>query len=461
MHLKYRFSPSIKLNRSTSQIMNELTLALIAVWVFAFAHYTIQHGVNYGLHIMLLTVVSAVTALVCEFGYAYLTKQDFLKHLKSSYPHVTVLILVLICQINFSWFAVMIGTVFAIVFAKLVFGGFGQNVFNPAGVGRVIIMSAFAGNVVADLSTGPTPIGSINSQGWTIALDGADKFLEPFGGLFGKFIGWHAGSLGETSILLLLLIGIVLIIRDVIDFRITVFYLFSVWLFSFLIALVAQMDLVAYPLIHVMSGGVMFAAVFMLTDPVTSPVNPIGRVIFAVGAGFLTVLIRLLGSTPGSVVYSILLMNMLVPLIDYLLAGNQIKMYKKAIISLVVLLVVFSVLSTLIGRSLKVVSATDATVVVLDEKSVADGTEYLISSKGFSGDNEFKIVISANGEVVSLSNTAFMDTEGIGDVAMSEDYLSSFIGLSEAHTDVISSATYSSQSVIEAVKLALQTHGGK
>lgn len=465
MNYKFRFSPSIKTKRSTSQIMFELLVALLVVLAFSLAYYQMEYGTNYVIHILILLAASLASAYVVEVGYAFVTKKDIKNHLSSSYPYITSLILVLISSVNVQVYPMVIGTVFAILIGKLVFGGFGQNIFNPAGVGRIVMMSSFGGKIVTDLSVGATPVSTISSQGWTVAQGGFDKFLESFGGWTGMLTGWHPGAIGETPILLMLVIGVVLVIRNVIDWRIPTFYLGSLLVMGLVVALLSGMDL-SYALFQVISGGAMFGAIFMLTDPVTSPVHPVGRAIFGVGAAILTMVIRLFGQTPGGVVYAIVLMNILVPTIDYLLAGNQIKTYKKAMMGLAGVAVVAVLFSALAGNVIQVVSAQDENVNILDVTDDGSSKVYRVESKGFKASEKNIVVvkISADGVVENVEFELFADSEDEGAPARSEEFLSKFLGLdvsSEIDVDTSTGATRSSNAVLEAVKAAANDFGGQ
>ncbi len=463
MKYKFRFSPSIKTNRTTSQIMIELLIALVAVLLFSLFYYGSEYGMNYVTHILTLLAASLISAYVVEVIYALVVKKDIKTHLASSYPYITSIILVLITSPNTAIYPVIMGTVFAIFVGKLVFGGFGQNIFNPAGVGRIVMMSGFGGQVVSELSTGVTPVTAINSNGWTIAQGGFESFLEPFGGWMGMLTGWHPGAIGETPAILLIILGAFLIIREVIDWRISLFYIGTVFAMGLVIALISGMDM-SYALYQVLSGGVLFGAVFMLTDPVTSPIHPVGRAIFGVGAGILTVVIRVFGQTPGGVVYAIALMNILVPLIDYLLAGSQIKTYKKAMMGLAGVGVVALLISGLTGNVVEVAAAGDETVSIVETTQEGSSSVYVVSSKGFSGDNLVRVVISETGLVESVSFDEFNDSDFEGKPARDEAWLAEFEGLdvnSEINVDTSTGATLSSNSVLEAVKKAAAEFGGQ
>lgn len=445
--------------------MFELLLALVVVLAFSLVYYYMEYGLNYVVHILTLLVASLVTAYVIEVIYAWVTKKDIKKHLDSSYPYITSLILVLITSVNVQIYPMVLGTAFAIFIGKLVFGGFGQNIFNPAGVGRIVMMSSFGGKVVTDLSVGATPVSTISSQAWTVAQGGFDKFLDGFGGWTGMFTGWHPGAIGETPIIIILVLGVILAIREVIDWRIPTFYLGTLFVMGLLIALISGMDL-SYALFQVISGGAVFGAIFMLTDPVTSPVHPVGRALFGVGAAVLTMLIRLFGQTPGGVVYAIVLMNILVPLIDYLLAGNQIKMYKKAMMGLAGVAVFAVLFSALAGNVIQVVSAQDENVNILDVSDEGASKVYRVESKGFKASDKNIVVvkISGDGKVESVSFEKFVDSEDEGAPARSDDFLSKFVGLDVTSTidvDTSTGATRSSTSVLRAVEAAAKEFGGQ
>ncbi|HHX51978.1 MAG TPA: RnfABCDGE type electron transport complex subunit D [Erysipelothrix sp.] len=465
MDYKFRFAPSIKIKRTTSQIMFELLIALLAVLAFSLVYYQMEYGLNYVIHILTMLAASLITAYAIEVLYAVATKKDIKKHLSSSYPYITSIILVLITSVNVQIYPIVISTAFAIFIGKLAFGGFGQNIFNPAGVGRIVLVTAFGGHTLADLAVGATPVSSVNAQSWTVAAGGFEKFLEGFGGWTGLLTGWHPGAIGETPAILMLILGVVLIVRQVIDWRITISYLITLFVMGLVFALIGGMDL-SYGLFQVINGGAIFGAVFMLTDPVTSPVHPVGRAIFGVGAAILTFIIRLFGQTPGGVVFAIVLMNILVPMIDYLLAGNQIKTYKKAMMSLAGVAVVAVLFSTLAGNVVQVVSAQDENVSVLDVTDEGSSKVYRVESKGFNaGDKNIVLVqISGDGTVESVSFEKFADSDAEGAPARSDDFLSQFVGLdvvSEIDVDTSNSATFSSNSVLEAVKAAAAEHGGQ
>jgi electron transport complex protein RnfD len=225
------------------------------------------------------------------------------------------------------WIA-FVGGVAAIGLGKLAFGGLGQNLFNPALVGRAFLLGTFPTPMaVWPMRDGSAPFFTIYNTNLALPLlhvdyDGATaatplglmKFEQISTSLIDLIIGNHNGCIGETSGLLLLLGGAFLIARRGIDWRIPA----GVLLASSLFALVLHLFDSRYPgpISTIFSGGMLLGAIYMATDPVTSPLTPKGAWIFACGIGLLTVLIRVFGGFPEGIMYAILLMNAATPLID-------------------------------------------------------------------------------------------------------------------------------------------------
>lgn len=338
MKFNFHVSPSLKGNLTTKEIMKELTLGLLLVFVLAVFYYASAYGSRYALQAILLLVCSLVTTLVCEFLFAKIRKRDPKKEIQNSFGWVTAIILTLMVSISTRPYALIISTAFAIIFGKMLFGGFGHNIFNPAAVGRAVIFATFTG-ASTNLVTSATPTALIaNSYGWVPAnADALDGFFSQVGGWSSLFLGTYPGALGETFTIAIVLIGIFLIVRKIIDWRVPVVYLGTIFVMTAIVAIITGVGsyhgipgFIWYPVLHLILGGVVFGAFFMLTDPVTSPTSAAGRTIFALGAGILTVLIRLTGNLPEGCLYSILLMNMMTPLIESLLDGKQLDILKKA-----------------------------------------------------------------------------------------------------------------------------------
>lgn len=341
MKFNFHVSPNIKGKQSTQGIMRDLTIGLLVVFACTCIYYGTAYGMRYMLQAILLLACSLITTFVCEAIFAKSTKQPLKPFLAHSFGWVTSIILTLMCPITITPYALIVATVFAIVVGRLLFGGFGQNIFNPAAVGRAVVFAAFAG-AATDLVTAATPTATIaNTYHWLPATpEVLDKFLETFGGFDSLFMGTYAGAMGETFTIVILLVGIVLAVRHVIDWRVPVVYLGAIAIMTAIIALMCGLEsyhgvpaLIWYPALHLATGGVVFGAVFMLTDPVTNPTSASGRVIFALGAAILTVLLRMKANLPEGCLYSILLMNMFTPMIETAFDGNQLKIMKKVYIT--------------------------------------------------------------------------------------------------------------------------------
>lgn len=338
MKFNFHVSPSLKGNLTTKEIMRELTLGLLIVFILAVVYYAGAYGMNYALQAIVLLISALVTTFVCEFLFAKIRKRDPKKEIQNSFGWVTAIILTLMVPISTRPYALIISTAFAIIFGKMLFGGFGHNIFNPAAIGRAVIFATFTG-ASTSLVTSATPTTFLaNTYGWVPGnAETLDAFLGNYGGWSGLFLGTYPGALGETFTIAIVLIGIFLIVRKIIDWRVPVVYLGTIFVMTAIIAVICGVGsyhgipgFIWYPVLHLVVGGVVFGAFFMLTDPVTSPTSAAGRTIFALGAGILTVLIRMTGNLPEGCLYSILLMNMMSPLIESLLDGKQLDVVKKA-----------------------------------------------------------------------------------------------------------------------------------
>ncbi len=297
-------APHLQAPYLTPQLMRAVFLALLpaaAAGVYFF-----------GFHALLVMAVAAVTAVITEILCVRAAGRTAVLDGSAA---LTGLLLAMTIPPDVPLWMAAAGSAFAIALGKQIFGGLGHNPLNPALLGRAFLLAAWpvpittwrwpanalawAGNHVDALATA-TPLYLLKSG----------KLAElglhiPYGQLF---IGNRAGSLGETSILALLIGGLFLIAVRVIDWRIPLSYLASVAILS---ALYGQ-----DPLFHLLTGGLIIGAFFMATDYVTSPLTKKGRVIFGIGCGLLTVLIRRYGGYPEGVCYAILIMNALVPILD-------------------------------------------------------------------------------------------------------------------------------------------------
>jgi electron transport complex protein RnfD len=257
----------------------------------------------FGYQALAVITVSIVTALLTEYGVKKLRGREF--HMDGS-AIVTGLLLALTLPPSLPLWMVAIGSIFAIAIVKEAFGGLGHNIFNPALGGRAFLAASFSLKMtswVAPMGFGADAVTTATPLSNSFILEG-DK-LALYRDLF---LGNVGGSIGETSALLILIGGVLLLVLGIINWRIPVAYIGTVALFS----LALGEDVV----FQILAGGLMLGAFFMATDYVTSPITQRGRIIFGIGAGIITVIIRQFGGLPEGVTYAILLMNAVTPLID-------------------------------------------------------------------------------------------------------------------------------------------------
>ena len=279
-------SPHFADNWSTAKIMLAVIIALVPLCVYGV--------ILYGLSALITILVSIASCVVFEFLFQKLTKQPV--RVGDLSCIVTGLLLALVMPPAVPFWMVILGAFFAIVVAKGFFGGIGANVFNPALTGRAFMFVSFP----IAMTTWSTP--------FTDAVSGATPLVAGGTDYMSLFLGNRAGCIGESSVLLILLACLFLIAMRVIDWRLPLSMVATVALCT----LIAGGDVLA----AVMTGGLLFGAVFMITDYATSPVTPWGRVLFGCGCGLITFLIRNFGGFPEGVMFSILIMNVLVPFLN-------------------------------------------------------------------------------------------------------------------------------------------------
>lgn len=285
---KVMVSPHIHGGRSTSKIMLDVLISLLPA--------TIAGAVIFGLRSLLVVAVCVASCVLFEFLFNLIVKSE--QTIGDLSAAVTGLLLALNLPSNIPLWQCVIGSLFAIVVVKCLFGGIGKNLVNPAITARVFMLVAFGSMAVASF-----PVDSVASA--------TPLAAEKMPSLLDLFLGNHGGAIGETCALALLIGGVYLIIRRVISWHIPVVFIGTVFAFSFLMQGFNATDALALTL----SGGVFIGAFFMATDYTTSPSTPWGKVIFALGAGLLTCLIRYFGTYPEGVSFAILFMNIITPYI--------------------------------------------------------------------------------------------------------------------------------------------------
>lgn len=301
-------APHVHGPNKTQRLMLDVLIALVPALVVS--------TVVYGLRVLALTLFSVCCCLLFEwFIQRYMLRGKLTINNLSAV--VTGVLLAFNLPVNIPLWMVAIGALVAIGVAKMTFGGLGKNIFNPALVGRVFMLIAFPVAMTtfpeaADAISGATPLTMAKE-----ALKNGVPVAEVMQNVSIKdmFIGVESGSIGEISAVALLLGGLYLLWRRVITWHIPVAVLGSMGVFSLITWLIAP-EAYMSPLFHLMGGGAMLGAWFMATDYVTSPMTPKGSIIFGVGVGVITMLVRLWGAYPEGMSFAILIMNSVVPLLD-------------------------------------------------------------------------------------------------------------------------------------------------
>jgi len=293
------YSPHIHTGTKTSEVMRGVAIALlpaVAAGIFFFRMDAVY---------LILTTVLASLASEAVMQKILGKEVD----ISDNSALVTGILVALVLPPEIPLYAAGLGSVFAIVIGKQLFGGLGKNIFNPALIGRAFLVAAYP--VLMTTWTKPTGFDAVTSA-TPLAAARFDNVMTP---LWRLFVGNISGSLGETSALALLIGGIYLLVKGYIDWRIPAGAIGSLLALAALIWAINPGQF-SPPIFHLLAGGFMIGAIYMATDPTTSPVTKSGRWIFGIGVGVITLVIRTWGGYPEGVMFSILLMNAFRPLID-------------------------------------------------------------------------------------------------------------------------------------------------
>ena len=284
-------SPHIRSKVTTGNIMLMVIIALLPATAFGI--------VNFGLSALLVILVTVASSVLTEYLY------QKLMHRKVTISDFSAVVTGLLLALNMPptapWWMCVLGSVFAILVVKQVFGGLGQNFMNPALGARCFLLISFTGRMttfVYDGVTGATPLA---------LLKAGEKV-----NVFDMFLGNIGGTIGETSVVAILIGAIFLLAKGIIDIRIPASYILT---FAVFVLIFGGFDVI-YLAAHLCGGGLMLGAWFMATDYVTCPITPNGKILFGVCLGVLTGVFRLFGGSAEGVSYAIIISNLLVPLIE-------------------------------------------------------------------------------------------------------------------------------------------------
>ena len=392
--------PFIKDSNSTHKMMKNLLIALIPIILFSFYKNGIMPFINnktnfLGLiYPLIFILIPSITTFLVEFLYAKIILHKKNKELKdyvlNSFSIFPGLFLGLILPLNIPISIVIIGSLFATIIGKLVYGGFGNNIFNPALIGYIFIVASYSiffssstyfNKLELDTISGATPL---TNASMIESIGSYEELVEPYGTLSNFFFGFIPGAVGETSAFLCIVALIYLCITKTIKWQIPVIYIGTVFIMTALIGFMNNQG-IYYPLFQIFSGGLMFGAVFMATDPVTSPTTKPAIVLSSLTLGILTVYLRYNGIFPEGVATSILTVNMLTFIFEKM--GIKIRFdIKKIVLPLIILLLLMGLTIFKINKSFNNTSEIDSNFNIIKKEINDNVTSYTVTQKGYVGD---------------------------------------------------------------------------
>ena len=472
--MEYGFDngPHLKDRDNTSKIMFRLFLALLPIMLFSIYKngiapyidgYTNLYGALKPLLMLIFGIGTSIITEIIYFRFILKKKGDITKNLRESYAIFPGLFFVLTIPLNTPLWIIIIGAFVATFIGKLLFGGLGYNIFNPALVGSIFVIACYGALIGSkggylnamelDTIAGATPLSSLGNINYVGSFS---QIVSPFGNFFDFLFGFIPGSFGETSKLLIILAFVFLVITKVIKWIIPVTYIFVVFIMTYIIGGINDMG-VWYPLFNIMSGGLLFGAVFMATDPVTSPTTKMGQVLFGLCLGMLTVVFRFLTPYPEGVLTAILTMNMLVIILDRIGAKSRfVNTYRFIPISIIILLIVS--LSIYIGNDIKPsLNLVDERFNIIDVKKSGNEIVYEVTQKGFKGLIESEITIRS-GNIISIDVTSQHET--YWSEIENHGYIDKLVDNQDNlnNVDAVSGATISSNSLKNMVNKILEDY---
>ena len=299
---------------TTQTIMRDVLIALAPALIGSVCFF--------GFRALMVTLVSAAACVFFEWGYCKLMKLHCKTYDLSAV--VTGVLLAFVCPVTIPYWTIILGDLFAIVLVKMLFGGLGKNIVNPALAGRAFMFSwpvLMSNWVKVGFSNAAGLLSTADAVTAATPMSAMHQGVMPEESVLNLFLGNVGGCIGETSALLLIIGFIYLLYRKVITARIPVAFIGTVAILTFLFP--RGNDRIAWMAAQVFGGGLMLGAIFMATDYVTSPVTKLGQIVYAVGCGVLTVMIRYFGGYNEGVSYAILCMNCCTVLLDKI--GRPVK----------------------------------------------------------------------------------------------------------------------------------------
>lgn len=465
--------PFIHSKNSTRKMMQNLLIAFIPIILFSFYKNGVlpyQKGyVNlYGLlKPLIFPIVGMMMGIFVEyltFKYVYKkNKEEVKKILKNSYAIFPGLFLSLILPINTPLWVFILGCVFATFLGKMIYGGFGHNIFNPALIGCLFVLT-FYGSAISsiggylnayelDTIASATPLTN------AATVEGIGTYatlVAPYGTLMDFLIGFIPGSIGETSALLCIVAFFYLSYKHVIKWKIPLIYVGTVFLLTWIIGHMNGLGL-WYPTFQVLSGGLLFGAVFMATDPVTSPITSIGQILYALFLGILTVVFRYLSPLPEGVLTSILTMNIFVIILDKI-GASQCSNLKKGILPFLLCIGIGIISACSIAQTFKKTEeGMDPNFEIILQEEKNGSTVYQVTQKGNGGLITSELVVE-DGEVKSFKVLNQHETPAYYAKIDEEKYLNLLLQNQKdlADVDTVAGATISSKALKKTLENVLK-----
>ena len=458
---KVRCGNFLKSNNSTFNMMYTILIILVPFIIFS----TYKNGIypiikGYGnLYLvfkpLIFAVVASLFGIITEYLYYYIKKdkRSFYNLFTESYAIIPGVFLSLVIPINTPIWLVILGSIIASL-SKVLMGGLGKNKLNPALVGSLfitIIFSSLTGGYLnpyeVDTISSATPLTNMTASSYLVTYD---NLVKPYGSLLNFLFGNIPGAIGETCSLLCIISFIYLTYKKIIKWRIPISYVGSVIVISTIMCITKGIG-IWFILFNVLSGGLLFGAVFMATDPVSTPISKRGQVISGILMGIITMSIRYLTPLPEGVLISILIVNIITIFINKL----SITLYNKKNISNIILLgiIILCILSSfIIGKNI-ITKPLDDSYEILSKVKKGTSTTYEVKGRGYAGNGSLKLrIIFTNNNISNIEVISSHET--YTNMIYSNDYLNKIINNQNNldNLDTISGCTYTSKYLKEIIE---------
>ena len=469
MNIELKKGPFIKSGDTVGKMTSRLIIALIPIILFAFYKngillylkgYVNFYGMFYPLIFIILGTMSSLVGE--ELYYIIFKKQrgeDFLSSVKNSYGFVPGLLLSLVVPQNTPLAILFIGGMVASIIGKMVYGGLGQNIFNPALIGAIFIMvcygtyiggrGGYLNSYEIDAISSATPLTNYK----IINTIDYDKVVTPYGSLLDFSLGFIPGTLGEVSKVLILLSLIYLVATKTIKWRITLSYLLTFFLAVSIYTYSSSIGLWNI-LFQMLSGGLLFGSVFMATDPVTSPISYKGQILYGILLGIITFLIRTLTNYPEGVMLSILIMNVFVFFVDKI--GSRVVFNKKYIIYYVLVTLMLIGVPYYLGILKEKQIEENVEFRILNVSKDGKNTIYEVNQKGFGGNINAKITFDEAG-ILNVDIIKHYESEDRYKLIEDNNYINTLIKAKDvSKVDAVTSATITSNALKNMISNTLE-----